>query len=149
MLKQQIKKDMIQFMKEKKATEKMALSLLNAAITNKEKEKGATGELTDIQIISIIKKQIKEHQDSLSYLNNALHKQDEIAKLETYIVVLSKYLPEEMPIEEAKAVIANLLKQNDITSKSQMGLAMKAARAELEGKIDNSKISMIVKELLK
>ena len=145
-LKEQIKKDMIQFMKEKKATEKMGLSLLNAAITNKEKEKGATGELNDTQIVAIVKKQIKEHKDSISYLTEG--KDEDLFKYSTYIAVLEKYLPEEMPEAEAKAIADKLLKENGITAKSQMGPAMKLVKPVLEGKIDNGKISKIVKELL-
>lgn len=53
-----------------------------------------------------------------------------------------------MPEEEAKAIIEQLLAENNISGKSNMGPAMKLIKPILEGKIDNSKISKIVKEIL-
>lgn len=144
MLKQQIMTDMKQYMKSKMQIELTGIRMLNAAIKNKEIL--LKRELTDNEIISTIRKQIKEHRDSLSYIKDQCSA-DTIA-YQTYILVLEGYLPEEMSEEEAKAIISNLLAENNITSKSNMGAAMKLVKPILENKIDNSKISKIVKELL-
>lgn len=144
MLKQQIMNDMKQCMKAKKQTELTGIRMLNAAIKNKEID--LKRELTDVEIISIVKKQIKEHKDSLTHIKDQTSP-DAIA-YKVYISTLEGYLPEEMPEEEAKAIIGNLLAENNISGKSQMGPAMKLVKPVLEGKIDNSKISKIVKELL-
>lgn len=144
MLKQQISEAMKTCMKAKMKTELTGLRMLNAAIKNKEIEKKS--ELTDAEIIQVTKKQVKEHKDSLSFIKDETS-QDAI-NYKTYIATLENFLPEEMPEEEAKAVIEKLLKENDITAKSQMGQAMKLAKPALEGKIDNAKISKIVKEIL-
>ena len=127
MLKQQIMTDMKQCMKAKMQTELTGIRMLNAAIKNKEID--LKKELTDAEIIAIVKKQIKEHKDSLSYIKD----QDSA---------------DEMPEEEAKTIIEKLLAENNISGKSNMGPAMKLVKPVLEGKIDNSKISKIVKELL-
>lgn len=140
-MKQQISEAMKACMKAKMKTELMGLRMLNAAIKNKEIElKGK--ELDDIGIIAIIKKQIKEHNDSLSYIKDK-ESADAIA-YKTYIATLEGFLPE----EEAKAIIVKLLAENNISGKSSMGPAMKLVKPVLEGKIDNSKISKIVKEVL-
>lgn len=144
MLKQQIMTDMKQYMKSKMQIELTGIRMLNAAIKNKEIL--LKRELTDNEIISTIRKQIKEHRDSLSYIKDQCSA-DAIA-YQTYILVLEGYLPKEMSEEEAKAIISNLLAENNITSKSNMGAAMKLVKPILENKIDNSKISKIVKELL-
>lgn len=144
MLKQQISEAMKACMKVKMKTELMGLRMLNAAIKNKEIEKRE--ELDDAGIIAIVKKQVKEHNDSLSYIKDK-DSADAIA-YKTYIATLEGFLPEEMPEEEARAIIEKLLTENNISSKSQMGPAMKLAKPALEGKIDNSKISKIVKEIL-
>lgn len=145
MLKQQISEAMKACMKAKMKTELTGLRMLNAAIKNKEIElKGK--ELDDIGIIAIIKKQIKEHNDSLSYIKDK-ESADAIA-YKTYIATLEGFLLEEMPEEEAKAIIVKLLTENNISGKSNMGPAMKLVKPVLEGKIDNSKISKIVKEVL-
>mgnify|MGYP005758524195 FL=1 len=144
MLKQQIMTDMKQCMKAKMQTELTGIRMLNAAIKNKEID--LKRELTDAEIVAIVKKQIKEHKDSLSYIKDQ-DSADAIA-YKTYILTLEGYLPEEMPEEEAKAIIEKLLAENNISGKSNMGPAMKLVKPVLEGKIDNSKISKIVKELL-
>ena len=143
-MKQQISEAMKACMKAKMKTELMGLRMLNAAIKNKEIEKRE--ELNDAEIIAIIKKQVKEHNDSLSYIKDK-DSADAIA-YKTYIATLENFLPEEMPEEEAKAIIVKLLAENNISGKSSMGPAMKLVKPVLEGKIDNSKISKIVKEVL-
>lgn len=145
MLKQQISEAMKTCMKAKMKTELTGLRMLNAAIKNKEIETRGK-ELDEVGIIAIIKKQIKEHNDSLSYIKDQAS-EDAIA-YKTYIATLEQFLPEEMPEEEAKAIIVKLLAENNISGKSSMGPAMKLVKPVLEGKIDNSKISKIVKEVL-
>lgn len=144
MLKQQIMTDMKQCMKAKMQTELTGIRMLNAAIKNKEID--LKKELTDVEIIAIVKKQIKEHKDSLSYIKDQ-NSTDAIA-YKTYISTLEGYLPEEMPEEEAKTIIEKLLAENNISGKSNMGPAMKLAKPALEGKIDMSIVSKIVREIL-
>lgn len=144
MLKKQISEAMKTCMKSKMKIELTGLRMLNAAIKNKEID--LKRELNDTEIIAVIKKQVKEHKDSLSFIKDQ-DSTDAIA-YKTYIATLENFLPEEMPEEEAKAIIEKLLTENNISGKSNMGPAMKLVKPVLEGKIDNSKISKIVKEVL-
>lgn len=144
MLKQQLQKDRIRFMKEKKPVEKMALSMLEAAIKNKEIE--VRHDLDETQILNIIKRQIKEHKDSLSYLKE--DKQEEINKYKIYINTLEIYLPEEMSKEEAEKIIAKALTDANVTEKNQKGLAMKTVMPLLKGKLDGKVIQEIVDSIL-
>lgn len=144
MLKEQISEAMKTCMKSKMKIELTGLRMLNAAIKNKEID--LKRELNDTEIIAVIKKQVKEHKDSLSFIKDQ-DSTDAIA-YKTYIATLENFLPEEMPEEEAKAIIEKLLTENNISGKSNMGPAMKLVKPVLEGKIDNSKISKIVKEVL-
>lgn len=144
MLKEQISEAMKTCMKSKMKIELTGLRMLNAAIKNKEID--LKRELNDTEIIAVIKKQVKEHKDSLSFIKDQ-DSTDAIA-YKTYIATLENFLPEEMPEEEAKAIIEKLLTENNISGKSNMGPAMKIVKPVLEGKIDNSKISKIVKEVL-
>lgn len=144
MLKEQISEAMKTCMKSKMKIKLTGLRMLNAAIKNKEID--LKRELNDTEIIAVVKKQVKEHKDSLSFIKNQ-DSTDAIA-YKTYITILENFLPEEMPEEEAKAIIEKLLTENNISGKSNMGPAMKIVKPVLEGKIDNSKISKIVKEVL-
>lgn len=144
-IKCQIDRDMKMFMQIKLKTEVTGIRMLKAAIKNKEID--LRKELDNAQIITIVKKQIKEHEQSLSYLKEPQH-HDEIEKYQTYIHVLKSYLPEEMDENEARIIIIEELSKANITAKSQMGQAMKLLKEKLAGQIDNSKISKIVKEFL-
>lgn len=143
-LKEQINELIKDSMKKQHKRKLAGLRMLNAAIKNKEIE--LRKELDDIQVIAIIKKQIKEHEQSLSYIKDELS--EDAIKYEIYIATLEKFLPEEMDENEARIIIMEELSKANITAKSQMGQAMKLLKEKLAGQIDNSKISKIVKEFL-
>lgn len=143
-LKEQINELIKDSMKKQHKRKLAGLRMLNAAIKNKEIE--LRKELDDIQVIAIIKKQIKEHEQSLSYIKDELS--EDAIKYEIYIATLERFLPEEMDENEARIIIMEELSKANITAKSQMGQAMKLLKEKLTGQIDNSKISKIVKEFL-
>lgn len=143
--KEQMQRDLKMFMQKKLEAEKSAIRMAMAAIKNKEIE--VRHELDENQVLNVIKKQIKEHKDSLSYLKE--DKQDEIEKYNTYISVLQSYLPEEMSREEAEKIIKETLASANITEKKQMGNAMKTIMPILKGKIDGNVVKEIVNTILK
>lgn len=145
-LKEEITIVMKTCMKEKLKTELAGLRMLNAAIKNKEID--TREELTDDEVVAVIKKQIKEHEQSLSFLKDPEKQQEDILKYKTYISTLEGFLPEEMNINDARIFIMEELSKAGITSKSQMGQAMKLLKEKLAGQLDNSKISQIVREFL-
>lgn len=145
-LKEEITIVMKTCMKEKLKTELAGLRMLNAAIKNKEID--TRKELTDDEVVAVIKKQIKEHEQSLSFLKDPEKQQEDILKYETYISTLEGFLPEEMDINDARIFIMEELSKAGITAKSQMGQAMKLLKEKLAGQLDNSKISQIVREFL-
>lgn len=145
-LKEEITIVMKTCMKEKLKTELAGLRMLNAAIKNKEID--TRKELTDDEVVAVIKKQIKEHEQSLSFLKDPEKQQEDILKYKTYISTLEGFLPEEMDINDARIFIMEELSKAGITSKSQMGQAMKLLKEKIAGQLDNSKISQIVREFL-
>lgn len=144
-MKQKLMNDMKQYMKEKKKVELTGIRMVNASIKNKEID--LKRELTDEEVVAVIKKQVKEHKESLEYV---IKTEDTVAQeeLNTYISMLEKYLPKQMDESQARDIIENLLKENGITSVSQKGQAMKTVMPVLKGKLDGQIISKIVSELL-
>lgn len=144
MLKQELTNDMKAYMKAKSKVQLAGIRMANAAIKNKEID--VKRELTDEEIIAILKKQVKEHQESISFL-----KEEDVEtkkEYETYINVLSKFIPQDMSREEAKAIIVKLLADNYIAFKQDKGKAMKLVMSELKGKLDGKVIQGIVDEIL-
>lgn len=143
MIKQQLTEDMKVYMKAKDKLKLSGIKMAIAAIKNKEIE--TKRELTDEEIIAILKKQVKEHQESLSFLKEGDTARDEY---KAYIDSISKFIPKDMSKEEATDIITKALAEANITEKKQKGLAMKTIMPILKSKLDGKVIQEIVDSIL-
>jgi uncharacterized protein YqeY len=142
MLMDKIAADMKEAMRAKDAARLSTLRLLKSAVEYYKIEKKQE-QLTDVDVTAIIKKQIKQRQDSIEGFEKG-GRADLVEKEKAELVVLKSYLPEELSpaqVEEAvKATIAEL----GATTKTDMGKVMKAVQAKLAGRADNRLVSQIV-----
>jgi len=131
-----------------KAKDKVALTAIRAlktAITNAEKEAGS--ELTDTDVTAIIRKQVKQRQDSITQYNDA--GRAELAEVEqNEITVLEKYLPQQLSEEEVKAIVDAIVQETGATSMADMGKVMKASQEKCAGKADGKTLSTLIKSAL-
>ena len=97
-------------------------------------------ELSDDEVMSVIKKQVKTRKDSIEEFKK-YNKTEEVAKLEQEIEILNAYLPEEMTEEEIAKVIDEVFNELKPTSMKEMGMVMK----ELNTKITNADMSLVSK----
>ena len=97
-------------------------------------------ELSDDEVLSVIKKQVKTRKDSIEECKK-YGKDEEVAKLEQEIEILNAYLPEEMTEEEIIKVIDEVFNDLKPTSMKEMGMVMK----ELNTKITNADMSLVSK----
>ena len=97
-------------------------------------------ELSDDEVLSVIKKQVKTRKDSIEEFKK-YGKDEEVAKLEQEIEILNAYLPEEMTEEEIIKVINEVFNDLKPTSMKEMGMVMK----ELNTKITNADMSLVSK----
>lgn len=103
-------------------------------------------DLTDEEVISVIKKQVKTRRDSLVEYEK-FGASEEVANLEKEIAILNVYLPAEMTLEEINKVIDEVFAIVNPVGMKDMGKVMK----ELNSKITNADmttVSTIVKERL-
>ena len=142
MIKTKLTEDMKHYMKEKEKVALTGVRMANAAIKNKEID--LRRELDDDEVIAVLKKQVKEHKESLEFVKDEEGRKE----LETYIAVLNKYIPADMDKGEAEKIIRDLLSAGNITEKKQMGDAMKTVMPVLKGKIDGKVIKEIVNSIL-
>ena len=103
-------------------------------------------ELSDDEVMSVIKKQVKTRKDSIEEFKK-YNKTEEVAKLEQEIETLNAYLPEEMSEEEIKQVINDVFKELNPTSMKDMGGVMKVLNTKITN-ADMSLVSKLVKERL-
>ncbi len=97
-------------------------------------------ELSDEEVIAVIKKQVKQRKDSISEFEK-FNKLEEISSLKDEIAILNTYLPEEMSEEEINKIINEVFDTLKPSSMKDMGQIMK----ELNSKITNADMSLVSK----
>jgi|LSQX01.1.fsa_nt_gb uncharacterized protein YqeY len=142
---ERLKKDQETFMK---AQDKFSLTVIRMLKSAIELEKiSKKEELTDDEIIAVIKKQVKIKKDSILEYTK-YNKMDTVKELEKEIEVLSVYLPEEMSLDKLTEVIDSVITEVKPTSMKEMGIIMKKVSEIVGNQADMGKVSAIVKEKL-
>ncbi len=146
MLEQQISKDYIQAMKDRDRDKSSMLSFLRAQLKNVIIEKKVES-LEDLDVITIIKKQVKQRQDSIAQFEKG-NRQDLADKEKKELEFLKSYLPEEMPEDQIKGIIDQVIKELSASSMKDMGAVMKAVAEQVKGCADNKLVSTLVRQSL-
>ena len=103
--------------------------------------------LVDEEIINIISTEIKKRKEAAELYEKGDRK--ELANKEKKeLVILQKYLPEQISEEEIKKLAKEAIAKTGATSQKDMGKVMGALSPQIKGKADGSLVSQIVKELL-
>ena len=145
-LEQQIDKDYIQAMKDRDSARSSALSFLRSQIKYARIEL-KTEQVPDPDVISVVKKQIKQRQDSIEQFKQG-GRADLVEKEEKELAILKGYLPAEMSADEIKSIIKETIKATGASSIKDMGRVMKEAGVKLAGRADNKQVSELVKSEL-
>ena len=142
MLTDKIAADMKDAMRAKDAPRLSTLRMLKSAIEyykiDKKQEK-----LTDADVTTVIKKQIKQRQDSIEGFEKG-GRADLVAKEAAELAVLKAYLPEELSPAQVEEVVKATIAELGATTKADMGSVMKAVQAKLAGRADNRLVSQLV-----
>ena len=103
-------------------------------------------ELTDEVVISVLKRQVKQRNDSIKEYEE-LGKDEVVNDLKKEIDIINEYLPEEASDEEVQKVIDDAFQELNPTSMKDMGKVMKFVTEHLAN-ADMSKVSTLVKNKL-
>lgn len=147
-LQSQIDEDLKNAMRAKDAARLSVLRLLKAALKNTAIEKlGADGELSDADAIAVIRKQVKQRQDSIESFEKG-GRTELAAKEKAEIAVLNHYLPVAMSATELQKVVADTIHEVGATSRAQLGTVMKALQSKIAGQVDGKTLSTEVQRQL-
>lgn len=146
MLEQKISSDYIQAMKERNTFKSSVLSFLRAQIKNVRIDSKAE-QLSDADVIAVIKKQIKQRQESIVQFESG-GRADLVQKERSEMEILQSYLPQQASLEETEAAVRQMIAETGASSMKDMGNVMKAVVAKLEGRADNKLISDLVRKCL-
>ena len=122
------------------------LSFLRSAISSAAIEKRKKN-LDDAQVIGVIKKQVKTHQDSIEQFKKG-NRADLVEKETKELQILKSYLPAELPAEELKKIIEDVIAQTGAATMKEMGRVMKEVMAKVGNQADGKTLSGLVKERL-
>ena len=145
-LKDKIISDMTSAMKAKDAVRTSTLRMVKAAIMHREKE--GAGELSDDDVLKLLRSQLKQRRDSADQFQKA-GRQDLADKETTEIAVIESYLPQAASDAEIEQAVADAIGDTGATSMKEMGAVMKSVMAKLAGKnADGKVVSETVKRKL-
>ncbi len=143
---EKVNNDLVAAMKRGDKFTLSVLRMLKSAIIY-EQTNGEKHELTDDDIMSVIKKQVKTRKTSMEeYLS--YDRKDLADNLQKEIDILSKYLPEELSDEELTKIIDEIITELKPDGMKGMGMVIKAVSAKCGAAADMKKVSSIVKEKL-
>ena len=149
-LKNQIEEKLNQALKEKDKTTYPTLRLIvsavkDAEIANRSKEKK---DISDSDITAILKKMIKQRNESCEVYKKA--GRTELLDSETQeIEVINTFLPKQLSDEETKKICEEVVKSVGADSMKDIGKVMGALKSKYSDTLDFSKVSSVIKELLK
>ena len=148
-LKKQIEEKLNEALKTKDKNKYPTLRLVVSAIKDAEIASRTKGqkEMSDSDIMAILKKMIKQRNESCEVYEKAGRK--ELLDNETKeINVISTFLPKQLNDDETKKICSETIKSVGASSMKDMGKIMGALKLKYADNLDFSKVSKILKELL-
>src|SRR5947209_5741274 len=125
-IQKRIDSDLKDAMRARDATKLGVLRMLKSALKYGAIAKsGAEAELSDAEAAQVIRKQVKQRQDSIESFEKG--GRTELAENEREeLSILNTYLPQSMSTDEVAKVVLETIGEIGATSKAQMGAVMKA-----------------------
>ena len=144
-IKDSIQQDQINFLKEGKKEDSSILRFALSFINKEEKDKQI--ELSDSEVVAVIKSLIKRNKDSYDQFTSA--NRPELAEKEKKEMdLLQSYLPEVMNENETEEIVKSTIDKLGISSMREMGKAMGEIKKNHADTIDLSLVSQLIKKHL-
>ena len=142
---EQIMQDYKTAMKERQENRKLILNYLISQIKNKKID--LQRDLTDEEVVNLIRKEVKSLQEGMLFLQKA-GKGDELKTEEEKRKVLEGYLPQLMTKEQTKNLIQQIVVELGLIDlQKQKGVLMKEIMSKYRGSIDPELVNQVLLEL--
>lgn len=145
-LKEKLMVDLKDSMKSKNKVKKDTVTMVRAAI--KQREVDERIELSDPEIVDIIAKQIKQKKDSITDFEKG-NRQDLIDLTNEEIKILLEYLPPQLSDEAIDFIVKEAIESTNAQSKKDMGKLMAFIMPKVKGKADGKHVNEIVAKYIK
>lgn len=147
MLAEQIQADLTTAMK---ARDQLTVSVLRMALAGIKEARVAgdeAHELSDADVLAVLAREAKRRDEAAAAFAEG-GRTESAAKELAERDVLARYLPAAMGDDELASIVDAALAEGGFESPAQMGLAMKAAMAAVDGRADGKAVSALVKARL-
>lgn len=144
-LQQKLMEDLKDAMRSKYKVKKNVVTMVRAAI--KQREVDERIELDDTDIIDIIAKQIKQKRDSIEDFEKG-NRQDLIDLTNEEIKILLDYLPPQLSDAELESIVKDAIEQSGAQTKKDLGRLMALIMPKVKGKADGKQVNQIVAKYL-
>ncbi len=148
-LKKKIEEKFNEALKAKDKNTYSTLRLVVSAIKDAEIASRTKGqkEMPDSELISILKKMIKQRNESCDVYKKA-GRNELLENEKKEIEIISVFLPKQLSEEDTKKICQEAIKSSGASSMKDMGKVMGVLKSKHADTLDFSKVSLIIKELL-
>lgn len=146
-LKEKISQDLKQAMLARDEARLSTLRMIWADILNLQKSISVDYQITDQDVLKILNKQVKSHQESIELFKKAL-RNELVEKEIKEVSIIRSYLPEQLGEEEVEKIVEETLKETGASTLADMGKVMQVINAKVAGRASSSVIASMVKEKL-
>jgi uncharacterized protein len=137
-------------MRAKNETATTTIRMVNAAIKQKDIDvaRGRGDQhINEDEVLNLLQTLIKSRRESVGLYKQG-GRQDLVDKEEAEIAVIKQFLPKQMSEEETKAAVRDLVASTGAAGVKDMGKVMAALKSNYAGRLDMTKASAIVKQVL-
>jgi uncharacterized protein YqeY len=147
-LAQRIDADLKDAMRARDTARLGVLRMLKSALKYAAIEKsGAEAELDEAEATQVIRKQVKQRQDSIESFEKG-GRAELAAKEKSELAILQQYLPAAMSAGDLARIVQETIAEVGATSRAQMGAVMKALGPKVAGRADGRTLSQEVQRQL-
>jgi uncharacterized protein YqeY len=144
---EKINEDLKKAMKSREKEKLEAIRAVKTAFLHAKADKGATAVLTEDEELKIIRKLVKQRNESAE-IYKSQNRIDLYNKEILEAQVISAYLPRQLTDKELTAALIKIIRSIGASGIKDMGKVMGIASKELAGKAENKMIAAKVKELI-
>lgn len=143
-LREQLKEDLQQAIRDRDATRKAALRVLLGPIQMEEAEKGT---LSDAKVLRYIEKEVKRRVEALEMAKEA-GREKIVAEDSAELEILKAYLPPQLEEDELRELVQEVITEIGASSFADFGKIMQTIMPRVRGKADGNQVNKLVREIL-
>ncbi|WP_035799995.1 GatB/YqeY domain-containing protein [Kitasatospora mediocidica] len=146
-LKERLRDDLTAAIKARDELRSSTIRLTLAAVTGAETAGKVKRELTDGEVLQVVRGEAKKRLDAATAFEGA-GRTESAARERAEGVVLAEYLPKQLDDDELAAIVADAVAESGASGPQAMGAVMKIVRPKVDGVAEGGRVAAAVKAAL-